>query len=177
MSAFRKLRISEHIEGVKVTKAKRKQGVLLDFNILYAQRSTPEDINETFIKPFANQDPSFLSTLRQSNVYTDILPYVFQGTYAPISVIDSKPTKVVKTERVETLVTPEMEVTERTIHVEEASVPVVSRNSTGSGSTISYSQQRTLLWVLLAISFVAIILVISLVCHYKRHIYYHLMTL
>lgn len=179
MKAFTRLSIS-HIDGVKVTKAQQKRGVLIDMSIVYRPTSTLEDVVETFIKPFGNQDPAFLSTLEKMNINTDTVPHIFQGTYAPGPTPKLKPTA----EKVE-VVTNEVEappVTQKkktltftnsdVIGTDGVSVSV-ARNST---TTVGYFQQRTLIWILLAISFAAIVLVVGLVCHYKRHIYYHLMT-
>jgi hypothetical protein len=186
MDAFQKLRIT-HVEGVKVMNARQQKGVAtVDVSLLYKQYSSPEDILETFIKPFADQEPAFLLKLKKTMIGADVIPQIFQGTYAPGP---KQPTKVKPTAgSVDTARKVEEDSSTVTQHVKkkdtgkgEVTAAVDKTSSGGSSNSttttvVGYFEQRTLMWVLLAVSLATVILVVGLVCHYKRTIYYHLMT-
>ena len=186
MKAFHALRIT-HVEGVKVINARQEKGVsVVDVSLLYKQNSFPEDILETFVKPFANQEPAFLLKLEKTMIGADIVPQIFHGTYAPGAKSASK-VKPTPGRDVDIAANEDADESSTTKHEEkggggkvEVPSPAINVNRVGERNSttteVGYFEQRTLLWVLLALAFVAILLLIGLFCHFKRTIYYHLMT-
>lgn len=175
---FQKIPV-RHIEGTKVVKARKGRGVVVDIQVMYKKQSTPEDVFNTLIKPFTSNNFSFTKTLRMSNINSDSVPKIFQGTYATIHEEDvTKPKPRITPAKIKPTLS-------RKIHVDQEEKegtlkPLVTQSKKRSGvegpGDKRDLKENTLIWVLIAISFVVVFLIGALICHYKRNIYYHVMT-